>query len=237
MMPASTRVLIVVAVLMTGLWLWSWVMLDWTLTMPVNAVGGVHESVPSPALSEGGTPPPIPIDSTPLLKQPAFFSDRRAHPYRPDAEETTIAPKATLDFIVTSTIVGRHKSFAMLRLPGGANTVIARVGEPFEGDPSWRVTAVERTTVSFINAFGTALTLNVPPPAPHAPLATLASTGNSTMAPPLSAPTQGDTERAMQAPAPAAAVQPIQENADLRARIEARRKEALDGATHAARTQ
>lgn len=236
--PTSTRLLVLVAVAMTGLWLWAWIKLEWTLAMPVNALGKVQTRAPSIAPSaNNASPPEASIDSTALLEQPAFFPDRRAHPYRPDAEEKTVAPKATLDFIVTSTVVGSRMAFALLRLPSGGTTVIARLDEPFEGDPSWRVTAVERTTVSFVNAFGTALTLKVPPPAPHAPMSTLASMSPPTAAPSQPATTQADQERAMQAPAPAAAVQPIQENAELRARIEARRKEALDRANNAARTQ
>lgn len=236
MMPISTRLFSVAALLMTGLWLWAWILFDWTLTMPVNSQSRVQAPVASVLVADDAAPQAL-IDSTALLKQPAFFPDRRAHPYRPDAEEKTVAPKATLDFIVTSTVVGSRNAFAMLRLPGGANTVIARVDEPFEGDPSWRVTAIDRTTVSFVNAFGTAVTLTVLPPAPHAPMATLASMGTSNATAPQAPSTQADRERAMQAPAPAAAVQPIQENADLRARIEARRKEALDQANNAARTQ
>ena len=221
-MPRLTQLLAVcTGVLVVG-WLWAWIGLQWTLPIPAPAVAAnpsreVDIALPtSPAASGVAV-----IKSEALLQQPAFYQDRRPHRFRPDDPDTTKPPAATLDFIVSSTVVGRRKSFAMLR-SGGGKTVIARAGEPFEADPAWRVTRIDRTTVNFTSPQGEPLTLTIAPPKPgQAPVYAAAS---PVQVPAVAAPSASF----IQAPPPVAIAQPVQDNAALRARIEARRKAAAD---------
>lgn len=231
-MPRSTQVLAVTATGLTALWAWAWLGLTWTLALPTIPQRAVMTtSLPSsPATSPEGTLTPT-IDSGAFLEQPAFYPDRRMHPYRPGAEVEAAALKTTLDFELTTTVVTARRAFAVLRLRGGGSRVIARPGEPFEADPAWQVTRIDRTSASFVNAQGTPLTLTIKPPAPatqtstQAPMIAAAAATNTSTSP-LSQPTQ----------APVTAVRPMQENAEVRARIEARRREAQASA-QSARTQ
>jgi hypothetical protein len=151
--------------------------------------------------------------------------------------EAQAAPSTTLDFELTTTVVATKRRFAILRLRGGGSRVIARVGEAFEADPAWQVTHIDRTSVAFVNAQGFPLKLTVKPPAPMSP----SSTPFNTPGPHIATATATNTPTAPPAPAKAApppvtATQPLQENADIRARIEARRRQA-NATTQADRTQ
>ena len=165
-----------------------------------------------------------------------FYPDRRMHPYRPGAEDTAEAPKATLDFELTTTVIGSKRAFAVLRLKGGGASVIARPGEAFEADPAWHMTKLDRGSATFVNAQGVLVTLAIKPPAPSqviavaspAPVMAASSVASQPNAAPFATPPL--------AQAPVTAVQPMQENAEVRARIEARRRE-MAARAQPARTQ
>lgn len=222
--------LAVTAALLCALWLWAWVGLDWPSPFPASSsTAAVPVALPAPS-----SPPGQPfhgVDAAALLERPVFYPDRRAHPFRGDAAEAQATPSTTLDFELTTTVVATNRRFAILRLRGGGNSVIARVGEAFEADPAWQVTHIDRTSVAFVNAQGVPLTLTVKPPAPASPSSTPVNTPGAH----ITAATPTSTQ-ATAMPSPITATQPLQENADIRARIEARRRQA-NATTQADRTQ
>lgn len=230
MPPRLTLGLAVSAALVTGLWIWAWIGLQWTPAMPAAGPMAPLPVASRQADAAAAQPEQAVIDGTSLLQHPAFYPDRRPHRYRPDDPETAQAPPATLDFVVTSTVVGRRNAFAMLRA-GGGTIVIARAGKPFEPDPAWRVTRIDKTSVSFTSPQGTPLTLTIAPPQPVPAVNPSTTPPNVSIA--ASPNAQVSAPAAAQAPAPATATQPVQDNMQLRARIEARRREAADRASGA----
>ena len=227
--PRGTLARAVLALALSGLWIWAWVGWDWPVAFPAPTAAVV---VPvAPPLPPTGLAPTIAgIDPAPFLEQPVFYPDRRARSFRGDATDEQAAPSTTLDFEVTTTVVTTKRTFAILRLRGGGNSVMARPDEVFEGDPAWHVTKIDRTSVTLINVQGVPLTLVVKTPAPasHAsdPVKSVAEAGTG-------APSKG--QPAVQAP-PATAVRPMQENGAIRAQIEARRRQA-NTTTQSHRTQ
>ena len=237
-MPQSTRLLAIAAAVLSVLWAWAWLGLDWTLAIPADPQHPVMTTPPSPLQANAAAQARSPVDSASILGQPAFYPDRRMHPYRPDAEGEAVAPTTTLDFELTTTVVTARRAFAVLRLRGGGTSVIARPGEPFEADPAWQVTRIDRTSATFVNAQGTPLTLTIKPPAPATrAIAAAPIVASTTPARTPSVPIASTAQPApVPAQAPVTAVQPMQENAEVRARIEARRREA-EARTPSARTQ
>ena len=235
-MPRSTRALAITAAVLATLWGWVWLAMDWTVTLPPSPQHGVMTTSMTPPSPARNPAMSSTVDTAPFLDRPAFYPDRRMHPYRPGADGEAAVPKTTLDFELTTTVVGTRRSFAVLRLRGGGNSVIAHPGEAFEADPSWQVTRIDRTSASFVNAQGTVLTLTIKPPAPAQP--GTAATVFPTPAPPPRAatPSSASASSPPAAAPPATAVQPMQENAEVRARIEARRREN-ETRTQSARTQ
>ena len=227
-MPRSTRLLAIAAAVLSALWAWAWLGLDWTLTLPVSPPQQVMTMpfVQPDANAIGQAA--IPIDTAAFLERPAFYPDRRMHPFRPGAEGEAVAPKTTLDFELTTTVVTARRAFAVLRLRGGGASVIARPGDAFEADPAWHVTHIDRTSASFVNAQGVSLTLNVKPPAPAQRIApaVAANTPASPVGSPSISPPSMSQIPAPLVQAPVTATQPMQENAEIRARIEARRRDA-----------
>ena len=217
MIPRVTRRLAAAAIALIFVWLWAWIWLDWELHIAPLVTPAVSTIVPQARVVSMEHRE---IDSLALLRSPAFYPDRRPHGFRPDMKEETPAQAPRMDFELTTTVVGRTQSFAILRLPGSAQSVIARVGEPFEADPSWQVTKIDKMSVSFTGNQGQLLTLNLKPPMPAQPPPSVPTN--------MVAPIASPNATSPQAPlaAPVAATQPSQGNPELRARIEARRRDA-----------
>lgn len=233
-MPRSTRLLAITTAVLLALWVWAWLELEWPLELPSSPQQRVP-TVLAPALPPSeGAPPQLGVSA--FLERPAFYPDRRTHPYRPGAEEETVAPKATLDFELTTTVIGTNHAFAVLRLKGGGASVIARTGQAFEADPAWHAIKIDHTSTTFINAQGILVTLGIKPPIPSQAVAAAspASVMGASSVAKFAIPVLSTTPTPV--PAPVTAVQPMQENADARARIEARRRE-MGVRSEPARTQ
>ena len=233
--PPTTRWLTGIAAFCITLWVWAWLGLRWTPTLADNPQQHVQTAVQMPLMTQT-TPSPMKMPVvTALLEQPVFYPDRRMHPYQPGAAAEAALPPTTLDFELTSTVVTSKRAFAVLRLPGGGNSVIARPGEPFEADPAWQVTQVDRTSAHFVNAQGIPVVLTIKPPEPaQAMVVTTVTTSAATAPAPTAATAVSPASSTAQGPV--TAIRPMQENADLRARIEARRRQANANA-QPARTQ
>lgn len=218
MIPKQTSLLGMTAFVLILIWLWAWIRLDWNLKIAPVPTPAVSTVVPQNNFQEYENGE---VDSSALLQSPAFYPDRRPHGFRPDAKDEPPAPAARMDFELTTTVVGRARAFAMLRLPGSNQSVIARAGEPFEADPSWRVMKIDKTSVSLAGNQGQLVTLTLKSPLPAQPPSSVPS-------PVAASRTQPMTTLTVQAPpaAPVAAGQPNQGDAGLRARIEARRRDA-----------
>ena len=228
MIPRYTQRLALTAFALNLIWLGTWLWLDWELEITSPATPAVSTVVTNRNLDR--QTPSRTIDSHALMQYPAFYPDRRPHGFRPDAKDEPPAQAPRMDFELTTTVIGQTRAFAMLRLPGSNQSVVARKGEPFEADPSWQVTKIDKNSVSLVGQQGQMVTLTVKPPMP-AQLPT-------SVPPPLAPVTSSTSAVTVQAalPAPITAVQPSQGNEDLRARIEARRRDA-ESRARAIRTQ
>ena len=233
-MPRRTQLLAIAAIVLSGLWGWAWLGLEWSIELPSSPQQRVPTTPTTPLPSSSGTQPQPDVSA--FLERPAFYPDRRMHPYRPGAEEETEVPKTTLDFELTTTVIGAQRSFAVLRLKGGGTSVIARPGEAFEADPAWHMTKLDRISATFVNAQGVLVTVGIKPPAPNQVITAVnppSAMGAAMVAKPaIPAPSSSPPP----AQAPVTAVQPMQENADVRARIEARRRE-MEARAQSARTK
>ena len=225
MMPASTRHLAAAACALVVLWLWAWGAAQWTLKMPAanqqpTASRSISQSL-EPNAPAGGE-----IDSTSLLRSPAFYPDRRPHPFQPGAPGDQPVQATKFDYQLTTTVIGKKHAFAMLRLPGSNQSLIARLGEPFEGDPAWHVTEIDNVSIRFTGNQGQEVRLALKPPAPVQPPFPAPSMPVS-----ASLPATATLNVPNAAAPPAPSIQPTQGNAELRVRIEARRREAAASAT------
>lgn len=221
MMPASTRRLAVAACALILLWFCAWLGASWTLEMPT---AGQPAPFALPPAAAGAPPATRMPDSAPLLQSPAFYPDRRPHPFRPGMVETPVSQPSGFGYELTTTVVGKRQAFAMLRPPGSRQSFIARPGEAFTGDPAWHVAGIDRHSIRLTGSQGRTVELQLKPPVPTQP---------PTSAPPPmpaspSASSGTDSQSFLTLPAPA--IQPAQGDAELRARIEARRREAASNA-------
>lgn len=233
MIPASTRNLAAAACALVALWFWAWIAAEWKLPIPADNQLAPSALLPTavPLEPDASSSTGREIDASALLRFPAFYPDRLPHPFRPDALSDQPVQATEFDYQLTTTVIGKKHAFAMLRLPGSNQSLLARLGEPFEGDPSWHVTGIDNVSIQLAGIRGREVRLALKPLTPVQPPASV---------PPIPMPQSQQTTGAMSLqsmPAPPAySIQPAQGNAELRARIEARRHEAAASAS-AARTQ
>lgn len=224
MIPRHTKRLAVIAFSLVLAWLWTWIWLDWEFQIAPQSPPAVSTVVPLTLPDPRAQTREI--DSHALLQYPAFYPDRHPHGFRPDAKDNTPVPPPRMDFELTTTVVGQSRAFAMLRLPGSNQSVVARAGEPFEADPSWNVTKIDKNSVSLVSHQGQLVTLTIKAPMP----------AQLPKSMPPSSPSATASMVQAAVAAPVTAVQPSQGDADLRARIEARRRDA-EARARAIRTQ
>jgi len=216
MIPATTRRLAIAACLLTAVWLWVWNAWKWTLELPT--VNLTETAVLGESWTSFATIKPAvaaAIDSTAWLQSPAFYPDRQAHSYRPGATNASsaLAPVSAPDFELTTTVVGTTQAFAVLRPAGSNYSMIARRGEELRDAPGWRVVGIERFSIQLVDGSGHEVDLQLKPHA-FAPVATMPAS--------LAPVTVSNTDASPMSPPPPA-TQPAQGDANLRARIQARR--------------
>lgn len=226
MIRASTRWLAAAACTLVVLWLWTWAAAQWQLEMPAfNQPMTLLRPIAPPLGLTTSTVKREP-DASALLRSPAFYSDRRPHSFQPGAPADQPMQPAQFGYQLTTTVVGKKHIFAMLRLPGSNRSLIARLGEPFEGDPAWHATEINNASIRLTGNQGQEVRLALKPLTPTQP---------SLYTQPISMAASQPTTAAMNsqnAPLPpAASIQPAQGDAGLRARIDARRREAAASAS------
>ena len=226
MIPASTRWLAAAACTLVVLWLWTWAAAQWQLEMPAfNQPMTPLQPIATP-LELNASTTKRELDASALLRSPAFYPDRRPHSFQPGAPADQPMQAAQFDYQLTTTVVGKKHAFAMLRLPGSNRSLIARLGEPFEGDPAWHVTGIDNASIRLAGNQGQEVRLALKPLMPAQP---------SLYTPPISMAASQPTTATMNsqnAPVPPApSIQPVQGDAELRARIDARRREAAASAS------
>ncbi|MCM2336924.1 MAG: hypothetical protein NDI66_09100 [Pseudomonas sp.] len=132
----------------------AWALAAWLLA--IAGMGGrVEAPVDDPTLLRPLPALPRPVDSrlgplaqyTEIAARPLFSQDRRPKPF--SLQPTGDAQVQAFDYVLTSVMITPSVRMAILQNPDGSQSLRVKLGEAPEGQPAWRLVALNSRSAVF----------------------------------------------------------------------------------------